>query len=226
MRWGEFEQACPELAALARERFAREQIILLGTVRPDGSARISGVECDFVDGDLMTGMIWRSAKALDLLREDRVTIHSLVPDKAHESENQGDLKLYGRAVEIADPDHTRRYEDAIEARIDWRLRSRTTASLLIWSVPAWCASPPTAAMCGPGGLAARCASGCCRSIRPSESIPRLWCAVLPPDLPDSPAGHRAGIHVGVGAEAGAAITGAARCAALASGRDGDVSLTR
>lgn len=120
MRWDEFETACPELAAKARDRFAREQIILLGTVRPDGSARISGVECDFTDGELMTGMIWRSAKALDLLRDDRVTVHSLVPDKAHESENQGDIKLYGRAVEVSDPEQKRRYEDAIEARIDWR----------------------------------------------------------------------------------------------------------
>jgi hypothetical protein len=120
MRWREFAEACPQLAAPVRERFEQEQIFLLGTLRPDGSPRISGVECDFVGDDLMTGMIWRSTKALDLLRDPRCTIHSLVPDKAHESTNQGDLKLYGRAVEITDPDHRRRYEDAIFARIDWR----------------------------------------------------------------------------------------------------------
>ncbi|HEX6073814.1 MAG TPA: pyridoxamine 5'-phosphate oxidase family protein [Micromonosporaceae bacterium] len=120
MRWREFAESCPEFAGPIRERFEREQIFLLGTVRPDGSPRISGVECDFVSDDLMTGMIWRSTKALDLLRDQRMTIHSLVPDKAHESESQGDIKLYGRAVEITDPDQRRRYEDAIEARIDWR----------------------------------------------------------------------------------------------------------
>lgn len=71
MRWGEFEKSCPEFAGMIRERFEREQIFLLGTVRPDGSPRISGVECDFVDADLMIGMIWRSTKALDLLRDPR-----------------------------------------------------------------------------------------------------------------------------------------------------------
>lgn len=120
MRWDEFAQSCPELAGLVRERFEREQIFLLGTLRPDGSPRISGVECDFVGGDLCTGMIWQSTKALDLLRDPRMTIHSLVPDKAHEPEHQGDLKLYGRATEVGDPDRKAAYADAIEARIDWR----------------------------------------------------------------------------------------------------------
>lgn len=120
MRWDEFASACPELADLVHERFEREQIFLLGTLRPDGSPRISGLECDFVDGELMAGMIWQSAKARDLLRDSRMTIHSLVPDKEHESANQGDLKLYGHARAINEPERKRRYEEAIEARIDWR----------------------------------------------------------------------------------------------------------
>jgi hypothetical protein len=120
MRWNEFESACPELADVIRRRFEQQQIFLLGTLRPDGTPRISGVECDFVDEDLMSGMIWQSTKALDLLRDERMTIHSLVPDKAHESENEGDLKLYGRAIEVTEPDRKHSYEDALEKRIDWR----------------------------------------------------------------------------------------------------------
>jgi Pyridoxamine 5'-phosphate oxidase len=119
MRWIEFEQACPKLASMVRERFEREQIFLIGTLRPDGSPRISGVECDFVDGELCTSMIWQSIKALDLARDARVTIHSLVPDKAHESENQGDIKLYGRAVLVTEPAKRASYEVAIQARINW-----------------------------------------------------------------------------------------------------------
>jgi hypothetical protein len=120
MRWIEFETACPELATVTRHRFEQQQIFLLGTLRADGTPRISGVECDFAGTDLMTGMIWQSAKALDLLRDQRMTIHSLVPDKAHESENEGDIKLYGRGIEITNPDEKVLYEDAIEKRIDWR----------------------------------------------------------------------------------------------------------
>lgn len=105
---------------MARRRFEQQQIFLLGTLRPGGTPRISAVECDFVDDDLMSGMIWQSAKALDLLRDERMTIHSLVPDKEHESENEGDLKLYGSAVQVTDPNSKRAYEDTIEKRLDWR----------------------------------------------------------------------------------------------------------
>lgn len=105
---------------MVRERFEREQIFLLGTLREDGSPRISGVEVDFAAGNMFAGMIWQSAKAVDLLRDPRMTIHSLVPDKEHESENQGDLKLYGRAIPVDEPELKGKYEDTIEARIDWR----------------------------------------------------------------------------------------------------------
>ena len=73
MHWQEFTLECPELAELAAARFARDQVLLLGTLRPDGSPRISAVECDFAVGELLTGMIHRSVKALDLRRDPRVT---------------------------------------------------------------------------------------------------------------------------------------------------------
>jgi hypothetical protein len=62
-------------------------------------------------------MIWRSVKALDLRRDPRLTVHSLPPGKDN---SEGDLKLYGHAVELSDRDDKVRYEDAIEARINWR----------------------------------------------------------------------------------------------------------
>jgi hypothetical protein len=117
MRWLEFTRACPELAELAADRFARDQLVLLGTVRPDGSPRISAVECDFAAGELMTGMIFRSVKARDLLRDPRATIHSWPPGKDNPD---GDVKLYGRLVEVTDPGLKRAYEEAIFARIKWR----------------------------------------------------------------------------------------------------------
>ena len=44
MRWYEFSTQCPELAELATARFAADQLALLGTLRADGSPRISAVE--------------------------------------------------------------------------------------------------------------------------------------------------------------------------------------
>ncbi|MGA8113881.1 MAG: pyridoxamine 5'-phosphate oxidase family protein [Actinocatenispora sp.] len=116
MRWQEFQAECPQLASVARERFARDQLGLLGTIRRDGSPRVSPCEIDFAGPDLLLGMMWRSRKALDLLRDPRITVHSVPVDKDNKD---GDVKLTGLAVEVLDPDERKRFEDAIEARIQW-----------------------------------------------------------------------------------------------------------
>jgi hypothetical protein len=45
--WAEFDRAAPELAGYFRERIQADQVILLGTIRKDGSPRISPVESHF-----------------------------------------------------------------------------------------------------------------------------------------------------------------------------------
>jgi hypothetical protein len=117
MRWSEFAAECPELADIGRKWIADAHIVLLGTLRSDGWPRISAVECDLVGDDLFTGMIWRSAKALDLLRDPRMTLHSLPPGKDNPA---GDLKFYGRAIVVDDADLKRDYGDTLYARIQWR----------------------------------------------------------------------------------------------------------
>ena len=52
MRWHEFAAQCPELAELAAARFGADQLVLLGTLRPDGSPRISAVEPDIAASEL------------------------------------------------------------------------------------------------------------------------------------------------------------------------------
>ena len=52
MRWADFVRECPELGAIATEWIADRHILLLGTLRADGSPRISAVECDVVGDDL------------------------------------------------------------------------------------------------------------------------------------------------------------------------------
>jgi hypothetical protein len=116
MRWDEFAAQCPELAALGEERLRRHELCLLGTLRRNGYPRVSPVEPDFVDGELMLGMMWRSPKALDLARDPCCVIHSVVTTR-HGTD--GDFKLYGRAVDVRDPDCRARYRATIKARIDW-----------------------------------------------------------------------------------------------------------
>ena len=116
MRWDEFAAQCPELAALGEERLRRHELCLLGTLRRNGYPRISPVEPDFVDGELMLGMMWRSPKALDLARDARCVVHSVVTTRQG---TDGDFKLYGRALDVDDPQQRGRYRATIKARIDW-----------------------------------------------------------------------------------------------------------
>ncbi len=99
------------------ERLEATGIVLLGTVRPGGWPRISPCEAYVVDGDLMLGMMWRSKKALDLLRDPRLTI---VTPQAEREPVHGDLKLYGSVFDVADPDRRREYGDTLQAAIKRR----------------------------------------------------------------------------------------------------------
>lgn len=116
MRWEEFVSACPRLARLGQTRFAKDQLVFVGTLRKDGWPRISPCEVDIAAGHLLLGMMWRSAKALDLLRDSRVAVHSVTCDREG---GDGDLKLYGRAVDIRDAPLRETYRRAITARIGW-----------------------------------------------------------------------------------------------------------
>lgn len=116
MRWDQFGDECPGLAGLARDRFVKDQLVLLGTIRRDGRARISPCEIDFAAGRLLLGMMWQSPKARDLQRDARLTVHSVPSDKANPG---GDVKLYGLAVDEQDVGIRAGFCRAIRARIDW-----------------------------------------------------------------------------------------------------------
>ncbi len=116
MRWDAFARTCPEIGDRAEERFVQDEVVLLGTLRRDGSPRISPCEPDLVAGHLLLGMMWHSKKVLDLERDPRLVVHSMVPDR---ESPQGDIKLYGRAVVIDDPGLRRAYREAISRRIGW-----------------------------------------------------------------------------------------------------------
>jgi hypothetical protein len=116
MNWERFMADVPELASPAEGRFRKDGLCLVGTLRKDGSPRISPCELDFAAGELLLGMMWRSRKALDLLRDPRIVVHSVTSDREG---TEGDVKLYGRAIDISAPEVRQAYRDAIRARIGW-----------------------------------------------------------------------------------------------------------
>ena len=90
---------------------------LIGTLRANGWPRISPVETYIVDTQLLPGMMWCSKKALDLLRDPRVVVHSVTCDREG---TDGDFKVYGRVTDVVDPATRRRSADVLEAKIGWR----------------------------------------------------------------------------------------------------------
>jgi hypothetical protein len=98
--WETFEQAEPELAARVRRLFDAGRHKTLATLRADGSPRISGIECEFVDGDLRFGSMADSRKGADLRRDPRFALHgpTVHPVEGKESEWPGEAKIAGRAV--------------------------------------------------------------------------------------------------------------------------------
>lgn len=116
IRWERFREQAPELAASAEKLFAQNGVVLLGTIRKDGSPRISPVEPFLVEGDLQLGMMPRSLKARDLRRDPRCTVHSAVSDRMAKD---GEFKLHGRAIDVRDPEKRRLYEKTLLDKIGW-----------------------------------------------------------------------------------------------------------
>ena len=96
----------PRLAALARERLIDPGVLLVATIRRDGTPRLSPVEPLVLDGDLWLSMMWQSTKARDLLRDPRILVHSVITSR---DGAEGEVKLVstsslGRITRLSEPD--------------------------------------------------------------------------------------------------------------------------
>jgi hypothetical protein len=53
--WRDLERGAPEIARLGMARLAAKRVAMLGTLRSDGSPRISPIEPHIVDGHVLVG---------------------------------------------------------------------------------------------------------------------------------------------------------------------------
>jgi hypothetical protein len=162
MRWAEFESSAPELATLAKDRFAATELIMLGTLRKDGWPRISPCEYAIWEGDFMVGGIWQSKKCLDLIRDPRCTIHNATSDK---NGRGGDVKVYARARRLGPGGWNRTGKPATGTSSGRRCtsgRKKRTCSRWTSNRPATRYSKGTAPCAGsPGRATSGAASGPC-----------------------------------------------------------------
>jgi Pyridoxamine 5'-phosphate oxidase len=98
--WKDVEQAEPEFAARVRRLFDAGRHKTIATSRADGSPRISGIECEFADGELRFGSMRGSRKGADLRRDPRFALHgpTVHPREGKEAEWPGEAKIAGRAT--------------------------------------------------------------------------------------------------------------------------------
>jgi hypothetical protein len=114
--WKEIEDAQPELAERVRRLFDAGRHKTIATLRADGSPRISGIECEFEDGELRFGSMTGARKGADLARDPRFALHgpTFHPVEGEEKDWPGEAKIAGRAIP-AGPVVTDPGDDAREA---------------------------------------------------------------------------------------------------------------
>jgi hypothetical protein len=98
--WKAIEQAEPEFAGRVRRLLDAGRHKTIATLRRDGSPRISGIECEFVDGELRFGSMTGARKGADLTRDPRFALHgpTFHPEEGRESEWPGEAKIAGQAI--------------------------------------------------------------------------------------------------------------------------------
>src|SRR5258708_23997961 len=116
MRWSEIERYEPGLAELGRQRLLDPGVVLVVTIRRDGTPRLSPVEPFVMDGACWLSMMWHSTKATDLLRDPRILLHSVITNRAG---GEGEFKIRGTARAENDAAVQRRYAHAVAQSLGW-----------------------------------------------------------------------------------------------------------
>ena len=98
--WKVIEQAEPAFAERVRRLFDAGRHKTIATLHADGAPRISGIECEFVDGELRFGSMAGARKGADLHRDPRFALHgpTFHPEPGQERDWPGEAKIAGRAV--------------------------------------------------------------------------------------------------------------------------------
>ena len=116
MDWSELERRQPTLAGLGRRRLLGPGVVLVATIRGDGTPRLSPVEPFVLDGILWLSMLWHSRKAADLQRDPRILVHSVITSR---DGGEGEFKIRGTARAEGGETVQARYAAAVGASLGW-----------------------------------------------------------------------------------------------------------
>ena len=117
IRWGAFEVEAPEVEARARELIERSRYLLAGTIRRDGTPRISPVEAHLVRGHLVLALEAGTHKVADVRRDPRIVLDAPIADP---HDPGAELKIRGRAVPVDDDQLWEAVAETIDQASGWR----------------------------------------------------------------------------------------------------------
>ncbi|SRR5579859_6052799 len=138
--WRDVERAEPEFARRVRALFDAHRHKTIATVRADGSPRISGIEAQFEDGELVFGSMPNARKGADLLRDPRFALHSATidPVEGEAAKWPGEAKISGRAIAAgpitAGPSGDR-FQADIDTVVHTHLNPEATRLVVEWWTP-------------------------------------------------------------------------------------------
>ena len=135
--WNEVERAVPELAARVQALFDAGRHKTIATVRADGAPRISGIECEFADGELRMGSMVPARKLADLVRDPRFALHgpTVSPVEGQEGAWPGEAKISGTVTITEQPDSAVFVADVTEVAFT-HLNDEANRLVVEWWTPA------------------------------------------------------------------------------------------
>ncbi len=116
MRWSQFEASNQDLGALVRQKLIEPGLVMVATIRGDGTPRVSPVNPHVWDGDLCLSLASTTRKAADVRRDSRVLVHNVV---SRVDGADGELKLRARAVPETDDTALDGFAASVKERTGW-----------------------------------------------------------------------------------------------------------
>jgi hypothetical protein len=143
--FADVENVEPDLADRVRAILSSTSNAVLGTIRRDGSPRLSGADPYFHDGQLCIWSMPRARKGQDLRRDPRVAVHSIPWDSRKLRDGaadvgEADAKVSGTAALVSDAGALSafrvwlRSERGVEQLEDWDLFTIDIDALTVISV--------------------------------------------------------------------------------------------
>ncbi|WP_431873363.1 pyridoxamine 5'-phosphate oxidase family protein [Amycolatopsis sacchari] len=139
--WRDVEADVPEFARRVQALFDAHRHKTIATIRADGAPRISGIEAEFEDGELVFGSMPQARKGADLHRDPRFALHSATVDPVQgaEADWPGEAKISGRAIPagpIKDGPAGERFHTDITEVVHTHLDDAATVLVIEWWTPA------------------------------------------------------------------------------------------